>query len=258
MLTRTASAVVAAVALFALPPASADEFEDGPGDDSAATTTNELNIDQEHDLEAVGGVADEDWFIIFSNHRRSYEVRVFSESGEPDFTATTTVTRTSADGNTVLQTNPVGSRSFAVLRWMNNTDTNAVQRVRVSTGQTTLTSRSKYVIQLRETTLYCPRYNNSGTQTSVLILQQARATTATCNVEAYFYNQDTGTIAGVSQNTLAQNNMLVISGAAVTGVPGTRGHVRVAHTCGNQALRGKLVALEPSTGFSFDTPCEQR
>ena len=45
--------------------------------------------------------------------------------------------------------------------------------------------------------------------------------------------------------------MLNTSGLAFAS--GTSGSIIVAHTCGYGGLAGKAVALEPSTGFTFDT-----
>ena len=50
--------------------------------------------------------------------------------------------------------------------------------------------------------------------------------------------------------------MLVLDTAAV--VPGASGSLTVAHDGPYGGLVGKAVALEPSTGFSFDTPLEPR
>ena len=245
---------------FSSPVMAKDAFEDGPGDNLPTTTTNELNVDQVHDLEAIGGVADKDCAIYTERGKRSYEVRAWSESGEIDFLNQPVAISFFTDTGGSLGTAAGFSRAGAVARWINTLapDFAASNRACVSTGQTHLTANAKYRFEFRETTLFCPRYNNSGTQSSVLMIQMARGTGSTCNVEAHFFNQDNGQIVGTYSSTLTQNNMLVVPAAGVTGVAGTRGHARIAHTCGNGGLKAKLVALEPSTGFSFDTICEQR
>jgi hypothetical protein len=42
--------------------------------------------------------------------------------------------------------------------------------------------------------------------------------------------------------------------ASVAGAAGQSGSITVTHDGGYGELAGKTVALEPSTGFSFDTP----
>ena len=52
--------------------------------------------------------------------------------------------------------------------------------------------------------------------------------------------------------------MNVIATATVPGVGGTSGSAFIAHSCGFGGLNAKVVALEPATGFSFDTTCATR
>ena len=46
----------------------------------------------------------------------------------------------------------------------------------------------------------------------------------------------------------------MLNTATVAGVAGQGGSVTIAHDGGYGALAGKAVALEPATGFSFDSP----
>ena len=118
---------------------------------------------------------------------------------------------------------------------------------------------AQYDILLRETTLYCPRYNNAGTQVSVLILQRTSTETPgpSCNATAYFYDENAVQTATYSQS-FTLNDMSAVATQTIVGLPGTKGALQVAHACGVGGLKGKLVALEPATGFSFDTPCTER
>jgi hypothetical protein len=45
-----------------------------------------------------------------------------------------------------------------------------------------------------------------------------------------------------------------VSTGTIGALAGLSGHAQVAHTAGYGGLAGKAVALEPATGFSFDTP----
>jgi hypothetical protein len=46
----------------------------------------------------------------------------------------------------------------------------------------------------------------------------------------------------------------VFNVATFPSLAGQSGHITVAHDGGYGALNMKAVALEPATGFSFDTP----
>ena len=48
--------------------------------------------------------------------------------------------------------------------------------------------------------------------------------------------------------------LLVVNTSVVPGAAGQSGAMTVTHTAGYGGLAGKTVALEPATGFSFDTP----
>jgi hypothetical protein len=53
---------------------------------------------------------------------------------------------------------------------------------------------------------------------------------------------------------LAAKQVLVLNAGTVSGVAGSSGAVTVAHDGRYGDLAAKVVALEPATGFSFDTP----
>ena len=48
--------------------------------------------------------------------------------------------------------------------------------------------------------------------------------------------------------------MAVLNTAAIPGAAGVSGSITIAHDGGYGALAGKALALEPATGFSFDSP----
>jgi len=47
---------------------------------------------------------------------------------------------------------------------------------------------------------------------------------------------------------------LVLNTSTVSGVAGQSGSITVSYRGGYGVLSGKAVALEPATGFSFDSP----
>jgi hypothetical protein len=50
-----------------------------------------------------------------------------------------------------------------------------------------------------------------------------------------------------------QHGLQVIQTASVAGLAGQSGSAQIAQMGGYAALVGKAVALEPGTGFTFDT-----
>jgi len=242
---------------FVAAPVAADVW-DTAGDGTAGATANVLwhtAPAQRHDLANSGGTPDQDWFKIFPRANRSYEVQVVNTT--VDMSALYSVTRTTAGGAPLLASSPLDpAGSTRALRWIAGA-ADAEERVQV-VGTASSTVNAQYDILLRETTLYCPRYNNSGTQISVLILQRTGTEAGTpCDATAYFY--DEGAVQrGTYTQAFTVNDMSAVGTHTIAGVPGTKGALHVAHACGVGGLKGKLVALEPSTGFSFDTPCTER
>jgi hypothetical protein len=251
-------ACAGALASIAALPALADTW-DTAGDGTAGTTANVLwhtAPAQRHDLANTGGTPDQDWYKILPRANRSYEVQVVNVS--VSMAAAFSVTRNSTGG--ALIDTSVGldaTGSTRALRWIQGA-ADTEERVAV-VGTASSTSSAQYDILLRETTLYCPRYNNSGTQISVLIVQRASTETGagTCQANAFFYDENAA-LVGTHQQTLGLNDMSAVGTQGLAGLPGTKGALHIAHTCGVGGLKGKLVALEPSTGFSFDTPCTER
>jgi hypothetical protein len=71
-------------------------------------------------------------------------------------------------------------------------------------------------------------------------------------IQISFYNA-AGTLIDTQGAPLAPNAPYVFNTASVSTLVGQSGFARVAHTAGYGGLSGKAVALEPSTGFTFDT-----
>jgi hypothetical protein len=57
---------------------------------------------------------------------------------------------------------------------------------------------------------------------------------------------------------LAAGGSAVVPLASVPGLAAQSGAITIAHDAPFGMLAGKMVALEPSTGFSFDTPLSSR
>jgi hypothetical protein len=242
-------------------PAGADVWDvQTSNDNSPAGTQNELvhGGDQIHDLGALPGPAsDEDWYRIGQKAFASYEVTVDATSG--DIGAGVLVQRFAADGSTVLQTAlPVtlGLNYSQSLRFMNATSAPIDdQYVRVVSSGCTTDCGTDDVYRLRsfETTQSIPRFNNSASQITVLLLQNPSGYQITGNV--YFWSTG-GTLTGQQSFSLAAKSTLVLNTSTV--VPGASGAITIANDGRYGDLAGKTVALEPATGFSFDSPMVPR
>ena len=106
-----------------------------------------------------------------------------------------------------------------------------------------------YRLRAYETTYAVPRFNNSGTQITVLLLQNP--TNYTIDGVVYFWNP-AGAPVGNFPFSLTGKQTQVLNTSTVA--PGTAGAVTVTHNGRYGDLSGKTVALEPATGFSFDSP----
>jgi hypothetical protein len=242
-------------------PASADVWDiQTSSDNTSGGTQNELvhGSDQIHDLGALPGPApDEDWYRIGQKAFASYEVTVDATSG--DIGAGVLVQRFASDGTTVVQTAvPVttGLNYSQSLRFINGAALPIDdQYIRVVSSGCTTDCGSDDVYRLRafETTQSVPRFNNAGSQVTVLLLQNPSGYQITGTI--YFWST-TGTLAGQQAFNLPAKNMLVLNTAGV--VPGVGGAITIANDGRYGDLAGKTVALEPATGFSFDSPMVPR
>jgi putative Ig domain-containing protein len=208
------------------------------------------------DLAFTGPAPDVDRFSIRQQPYASYEVVVDAASGDLG-DAGPVLERVAADGTTVLQSSQPAGVGFArSLRWANATastiDDESV--LVLSAGCTTdCGTDDTYRIRAYETTATVPRFNNAGTQITVLLLQNPGGVTITGTV--YFWST-AGALVGQQTFSLVPRQLLVLNTATV--VPGVGGSLSVAHDGPYDALVGKTVALEPATGFSFDSPLSSR
>ena len=225
--------------------------DDGVG--GGSTFVAELNhgFNELEDLSAIGGAGNSDLYSISQKPHASYEVLVDATSG--DIGPTLLVERLASDGTTVLQTSLATGVGFTrSLRWLNNTSGEVnTETVRVSSTNCTTNCGPDdvYNIHAFETTYSVPRFNNAGTQITVLLLQNP--TNYTINGEVFFWNP-AGSLIGSSPFSLDGKELFVLNTSTVAA--GVGGAVTVAHDGRFGDLSGKTVALEPATGFSFDSP----
>ncbi len=225
-----------------------------PGDGSTATRSELVHgTDELHDLVKKGALPDQDWYRLTQQPYGSYEILIDATAGE---IAPPVLERLAADGTTVLQAAvPIGTIGFSrSLRWQNGATAVEDQFIRVRSGACVKCKKDAvYRIRASETTYRLPRFNNSGTQVTVLAIQNP--SDATINGNVLFWST-TGTLVGTQPFTLQAKGSLVLNTQTV--VPDASGSATLTHDGRYGDLAGKAVALEPATGFAFDTNLEPR
>lgn len=246
-----------ALALLVTAPAFADVWDvQTENDDTGALTRNELvhGTIQTHDLGVrPGPAADQDWYRMWQRPYASYEVLVDGLSGDVVPPLPGLLQR--LDGTTVLlEAGPVIGGSFTrALWWINTAAVPVMERIRVANPScgTNCGSDDTYTIRARETTVNVARWNASGTQATVLVTQN----TSMYTVQAWFhYWNGAGTLLQAVAASLPPKAQTVVNLATIPGLSGQSGHITVAFAGPYGALNIKAVALEPATGFTFDTP----
>jgi hypothetical protein len=250
--------------LHLLPVSGAVTIGDGEGtgtivdDDGLTSDVTELvhGVAVVRDLRAQPGpTADRDLYLIAQQPFSSYEVIVDGTSGDLGAAGPALERRSAADA-LVQSSVPVGAGSARTLRWQNDTSAVvATETVRVSAPQCGTGCGPDDVYRLRayDTTYSIPRFNNTGSQITVLLVQNATNRPVAASI--HFWST-TGASLGVRTADLAARETLVLLTTDVA--PAAGGSITVVHDGGFGALAGKAVALEPSTGFSFDSPMVSR
>jgi uncharacterized repeat protein (TIGR01451 family) len=239
-----------------------------PGNNSASAATTVICAAGElaHGTDALldlapqpGPIADQDLFRISQKPGASYEVVVDATSGDIGVGAGPLLERVGPDGTTVLQaSSAVGTGPSRSLRWANTTAgvvDDEIVRVRSAGCATDCGSDDVYRIRAYETSYSVPRFNNSATQITVLLLQNP----ASYGIDGviYFHGPSGAILANVGFSLNAKET-LILDTSSVPAANGVSGSITIAHDGRYGDLSGKTVALEPGTGFSFDAALEPR
>ena len=239
-------------------------FDDqGVGTIAGGDGAGELShgFDKVYDLAALPGpTAAAGLFRIDQQPRSSYEIVVDATSGDIGAPGTpVAVDRLDADAATVVQSaQSIGPGFSRSLRWENAGNTEiGDQFIRVqSAGCTTdCGPDDQYRIRAYETTYSIPRFNNAGTQLTVAILQNP--TNYPIAGTLWFWNAG-GILLASQPFNIAGKATLVVNTSTLPGLSGQSGTVTVSHNGRYGDLAGKTVALEPATGFSFDSSMTPR
>lgn len=244
-------------------PVLADVWDLDPfNEDDSADTDNQLihGARQVHDLASQGGVADQDWYLFAKAPYSSYEALVEGLTGTL-YAGTLPVNHIASNGVTVLgsaQNGPGGLDTSRSLRIVNATAAAASDFIRVlgtaTACGTTCTTNDQYSIRFYETTASIPRYNQSGTQVTVVILQSLVDSYQIDGTVRYWSGVGT-LVASTTFTVLPRNTITLTTPVAANG---TSGAITIEHNAHFGDLQGKGVALEPATGFSFDSPLTYR
>jgi hypothetical protein len=260
---KVAFLVIGALGLWAVRPVSADNWDQSStvNDDSAANTTNELvhGSFQTHDVDAAntGAPIDQDWYFVSQKPFSSYEVTLDATTPSMNQSTPMFLYLVDSGGSVLGFSDATSSKGFTrSLRFANLTaaavDTNWVYVLAPACSEAgvSCTAADTYDIRMYETTYHIPRYNNSGTQTTILIVQNPTDLLTSLNI---FFRDGSGTLVGQTLTTVAAGGTFVLNTTTVPGVAGTSGSVTIAHDNRYGSLAGKAVAVEPATGFTFDT-----
>jgi hypothetical protein len=240
-------------------PASADVWDIQFDNDDSNETDNQLlhGTIQTHDLGArPGPTADQDWFLMPQKMFASYEIILDGVSGDVGASGLA-LHRIASDGFTVVQTDTpamMGTPPYSrALRWGNANPQTEFIRVSGALCGTACGSDDVYTIRARETTVNLARFNNSGSQVTVLLIQNV--TERPVNAVFYYWGAGGGNYLFASElPNLPPKGLHVFSSNSAPALAGQSGHITITHDGGYGGLVAKAVALEPSTGFTFDTP----
>jgi subtilisin-like proprotein convertase family protein len=217
----------------------------------AADTRDELVPDsrETRDLDTISR-----FWRISQKARSSYEVIVDALTGDlgaggPE------LLRVDSDGTTVLQAGtPATGGSSQSLRFesASGTDNNA-EFIRVhSLGCTADCDPSDtFRIRAYDTTYRMSRFNNSATQITLVVVANPTDQPVTGNV--WFYQGSTGNLLASQAVSIAPKAAFVLNTSTLPALVGQAGTATFSNDAPFGALTGKAVAVEPATGFTFDT-----
>jgi hypothetical protein len=245
--------VLAAVASAA----GADQWDEGSDPDRGPSTDNVLfhGSRQTHDLGVqLGFVPDQDWYRVSVRPFSSYQFLVDAFTGDLDLTATG-VQRLDAAEAVQQSADVLEDGGVLSLTWFKGGGPEETNFVRVSGAACSQSCNllDTYGARFYETTYAIPRFNNSGSQTTVLLVQNA--TDRSCALTMFFLDSSGAMLANPGFSVGPRDLLVFPTAGVATNVSGS---VRVAHTCGYGGLSGKAVSVEPATGFTFDTPMVHR
>lgn len=238
----------------------ADVWDAGVENDNAFDTTENHLIhgsDQVHDLAAQGGVTDHDWFVLRTSAYSSFQLIIDGITSEVDFSAVGIQRYDGASPPTSLQNAFAidGGMSRSML-WQNTTGATENGYIQVNGDQTgcfqACTANAQYRIRLLDTTYSVPRFNNANGQVTILLVQNSTGNPFLDWTANYW--SVAGALLKQVPGVIGSYGTAVVNLSTIPELQNQTGAITITHGGGYGGLSVKSVALEPATGFSFDTP----
>jgi uncharacterized repeat protein (TIGR01451 family) len=225
--------------------------DDGPAGASAELSHGTTSVS---DLRSGAGPAPpERLYRVVVPARSSMEVTVDALSGD---LLPIALDRLGPSGNVVQSADVTGTGGSKSLRWSNvDAIPNADQSVRISSGGCIADCGADdgYRIRAYDTTARIARFNNTATQLTVLLLQNATAPPVVGTVS--FWDAG-GDWIGDTHFVIAGHGTAVVNTNLFA--EGRSGSITIRHDAPYGLLQGKAVSIEPASGFSFDAPLAYR
>jgi hypothetical protein len=265
---RAVTAAVMAVFCALGARAGADVWDEGPGNDNTSNdTANELihGSDQVHDLAGQVGntVADVDWFRLQVPFNSSFEVVVdelaggIGGPGSAPIVELAQITPTSTSFIPATTATAFGSArriAYSYAEPASAGEKTYFVRVRGAACGAACTASSRYRIRMVDTTLRVARFNTTGGQSTVLVLQNPTNAVQALSIYAFGAN---GTQVGAFVTSLQPREVAALN-LASAGLTNQVGGLQILNVAPHGALSGKTVQLDPATGFVFETAADYR
>jgi hypothetical protein len=209
-------------------------------------------------LAARGGNPARDLYVLSRPAQTSFEVTVDSASGDVGTGAGPRVRRLYPPLTATAQESvPIGTGPARSLRVENATFWPEADYIEVTSAgcATDCGADDTYRITSRETTSRIPRFNNTGGQVAVLVLQNAG--TAAVSGNAWFYDAEGALLTGHPFSLPGRGSLTILT-PSVAWVANEEGSITVTHDGPYGAVTGKAVSLDVAGGFSFDSVLEPK
>jgi hypothetical protein len=234
----------------------ADGVGEGTIEDDDAPSLSSLELTHGSSVVAdlaadPGPTANADLYRLGQGPYSSWEIVADGVSGD----VAIQLERLGEDNVTVVQTAvSVGTGAAQALRWQRRSavpESREHIRVRSVSCTTECGADDTYRLRVYETTGVIPRFNNFGSQVTVLILQNTTSQPVTGTADFW---DTSGTLLASQAFALGPKAVGLFGTSSIAGLNGTSGSVTITHDAPYGGLTGKTVALEPTSGFSFDSP----
>jgi hypothetical protein len=248
--------------------ARADVWDETAQNDNAAeSTVNELlhGSDQVHDLAGQAGntIPDVDWFRLQVPFNSSFEVMVdelaggIGGPGVAPIVELAEITPTSTSFIPAAPVTAFGSARRIAYSYAESPTAGEKAyfvRVRGAACGATCTAASRYRIRMVDTTLRLARFNTTGGQSTVLVLQNPTNQVQGLSVYAFGANGDQvgGFVTFLRPREVAAMNL------STFGLANQAGGLQMLNIAPYGALTGKAVQMDPATGFVFETAADYR